>query len=48
MSWYALIRLNVLEIIGTWKFPRSLPHCAQYAFTKGILRQTGSHNESET
>jgi len=31
----------VLEIIATWKFPRSPPCCAQYAVTEDILRQTG-------
>jgi len=24
----------------TWKFPHSLPRCAQYAVTEGIVRQT--------
>jgi len=32
----------VLEIIATWKFPHSLPCCAQHAVTEGILRQTGN------
>jgi len=30
----------VLEIVATWKFPLSLPRCAQYVFAEGILRQT--------
>jgi len=30
----------VLEIIVTWKFPRSLPRCEQYTITEGIFRQT--------
>jgi len=30
---------HVLEIVATWKFPRRLLHCAQYAVAGGILRQ---------
>ena len=37
---YALVCRYALEIIATRKFPRSLPRCAQYASSEGILRHT--------